>query len=99
MEPTALNGFGPNRARITIDGIQYSGQQKVNQIVPSNFTVYFSFETDTHKGFILNWSCIEWAEWAEWQASDGTCNEEKRPIPNGRDAIGLIKYRTTKLAL
>ena len=77
---------------VTIDGIEYSGERKVNQIVPKNFTINFSsdkFKTD--KGFIIKWSCTEWAEWD--QASDGTCNEEKRPIINGNETVGLLKYR------
>ena len=64
----------------------------MNQIVPNNFTVHFeSGQSGTDKGFVLNWSCTQWGEWA--QATDGTCNQEIRPIENGENTIGNLKYR------
>ena len=81
-----------NKDKVTIDGIEYYGERKVNQIVSKNFTIYFSSnESGTDKGFILNWSCTQWAEWD--QASDGTCNQEIRPKNNGKGTIGSFKYR------
>ena len=80
-----------SKDKVTIDGIEYYGDRKVNQIVSKNFTIYFASNLHyTDKGFILNWSCTEWGE---WNKLDGTCNEEKRPIINGTETVGLLKYR------
>ena len=71
--------------KITIDGIEYSGVKNINQIVPKNFTVYFSSdERETDEGFILNWSCVDFELfWSEWdQLSDGTCNQQRKLISN-----------------
>ena len=82
-----------NDDEVTIDEIEYSGEINVNQIVPSNFTVYFESDNyRTYNGFILNWSCTQWGEWTQMD-SDGTCNQEMRPIQNGTDAIGHLKFR------
>ena len=78
--------------KLTIDGIEYSGERKVNQVLPNNFTVYYESDySGTDEGFILNWSCTQWGEWT--QASDWTCNQEKRPIQNGTETIGRLKYK------
>ena len=68
---------------VTIDGIEYSGERIVNQIVPKNFTIQFTSNNEhTYEGFILNWSCVD-LFWSEWnQASDGTCNLERKKIKN-----------------
>ena len=77
---------------VTIDGKEYSGETEINQIVPTNFTVYFNSDfSETHDGFILNWNCTNWGEWS--QAKDGTCNQERRPIRNGEKTNGHLKYR------
>ena len=70
--------------KVTIDEMEYTGHRNVNQIVSANFTVYFySSSSHTDDGFVLNWSCAElvWSEWT--QASDGTCNQERRLINMG----------------
>ena len=78
--------------KLTIDGIDYFGKQQVNQIVSGDFTIYFASDaTGTDEGFVLNWSCTEWGEWT--QTFDGTCRDVKRPIINGLDTIGHLKYR------
>ena len=78
--------------KLTIDGIEYSGEEKINQIVSNNFTVYFSSDRSvSDHGFILNWNCTEWGEWN--RRSDGSCIEEKRPNKNGTETIGHIKSR------
>ena len=56
--------------KVTIDGIEYSGDQNINQIVPKNFTVYFSSdEYVVDKGFIFVWTCSDfeffWSEWTQ----------------------------------
>ena len=64
---------------VRIDGIEYSGDTTVKQIVPSDFTVYFTAELDvqdyydlyyydlyndtTDKGFVLTWTCNPF-DWA-----------------------------------
>ena len=83
---------------LTIDGIDYPRYTDVNQITSSNFDVYYSLDTrdlgaQPYSRFNLSWSCAEWGGWA--QATDGTCNQERRPINNGENTIGRIKYRTT----
>ena len=81
------------RDKVTIDGKEYSGVTEVNQIVNKNFTIYFQSDYyGTDEGFIIRWSCTEWAEWSRI-IGDGTCNEEKRPIENGQSTIGHLKYR------
>ena len=78
--------------KVTIDGKEYSGKTEINQIVPTNFTVYFNSDySETDDGFILNWNCTNWGEWS--QAKDGTCNQERRPIRNGEKTKGHLKYR------
>ena len=84
---------------MVIDGITYSGETQINQIVPNNFTVYFSSNNYTPKdfineGFILNWNCSQWGEWAqEYVYSEGTCKDVRRPIENGINIVGRLKYR------
>ena len=74
-----------------IDRIQYSGNTNINQIVSTNFTVGFlSDGSITDEGFILNWSCTQWGEWTQSEA--GICFQEKRPIINGRNTTGILKY-------
>ena len=78
--------------RITIDEITYADNGRVNQIVPANFTVRFSPSWQrTDANFVLNWRCTNWGEWN--RASDGTCREEKRPVYNGENTVGHLKYR------
>ena len=80
--------------KVTIDEIEYSGEQKVNQIVRSLFTIHFkSTAFGEDEGFILNWTCTEWGEWN--QALDGTCTQEKRPVNNGTKTIGHLKTRSS----
>ena len=80
---------------LTIDGIAYSGDEKVNQIVPADFTIRFisggyGSYYGTNDGFILNWNCTEWGE---WKNIDGTCNQERRPINNGTTTVGNLKNK------
>ena len=54
--------------------------------------VYFSSSRKyTDEGFILHWSCTEWGEWTELY--DGTCREGKRPVRNGTNTTGHLKFR------
>ena len=80
--------------RVIIDGMQYTGETQINQIVPTNFTVYFvSDDYHTAAGFVLNWTCTEWGEWTN--LNDGTCTMVKRPLYNGTTTTGHLKYRQT----
>ena len=73
--------------KLTIDGIEYYGRQKIHQIVPKDFIIYFSSDgVDSDDGFILNWICADFdLYWSDWKLfwSDGSCNEERRLIGNG----------------
>ena len=76
---------------LRIDGIQYSGDQKINQVVSENFTIRFTSDYSvTDDGFILTWECTEWGEWTDLA---GTCNQQRRPMNNGIKTIGNMKYR------
>ena len=78
--------------KVIIDGVHYSGDKNVNQIVSTNFTVEFlSDGSITDEGFILNWSCTQWGEWT--QLEGGICYQQRRPINNGTDTVGNFKYR------
>ena len=79
--------------RLTINGIEYFENAKVNQIVPQNFIIQFiSDYNGTDEGFILNWSCTEWGEWT--QVTDGTCDYERRPIINGTNVVGELDQKS-----
>ena len=88
---------------LTINGIRYSNaygkpNSMVNQIVPTNFTVYFMARSfsgwrDADVEFLLNWSCTQWGEWTPFY--DGTCRTHvKRPSNNGQTTIGDLKYKS-----
>ena len=73
--------------RLTIDGLEYYGIKKINQIVPKDFIIHFSSDgVGTDDGFILSWICADFdLYWSDWKLfwSDGSCNEERRLIGNG----------------
>ena len=46
--------------KVMINQKLYSGEVSINEILPSNFEVYFtSDESVTDKGFVLEWNCNE----------------------------------------
>ena len=86
---------------LTIDGIDYPYLSEVNQVTSSSFLIYFSLDTleigrHANSRFNLSWACAQWGEWN--QATDGTCNQERRPINNGKNTVGRLKYRLTNLS-
>jgi len=77
---------------LIIDGTYYFGGQTVNQIVHTNFMVHFQSYTGKHVEFTIGWSCTEWAEWSD--SLFNACLQERRPITNGNNTVGHIKFRT-----
>ena len=78
---------------VTIDDVKYTGKSPIiNQVVTSNFTVYFKSKGEVEDDELqLEWHCTKWAEWASSQ--DGTCRQIMRPLNNGSNTIGHLKYR------
>ena len=77
---------------VIIGDISYRGEDEINTILPTNFTVAFlSWGRASDRSFVLHWSCTEFGEWTP--AIDGTCRHVQKPLHQGTSANEFWKYK------
>ena len=78
---------------INIENIHYKGgNDHINQVVSTNFTV--SMESDSATS--LHFNCTQWGEWEAFD-NDGTCRTfVMKPLHNGQNTKGVLKYKHNK---